>query len=234
MLIAIDTSTSMASLALVEEGRLLGELTWHCGQDHTAQLLPSLAFLLAKVKMGIKTASGVVVARGPGSFNGLRVGIGTAKGLAYSLSIPVVGVSTLETEAYPHAETGLPICPIQNAGRGEIATALYRKQRGRWRRVTPEYITTLDKLLAGINRRTLFCGEYIPVVETAIKEKLGAKALIVPPAARLRRASFLAELGRRRIEAGDFDNLATLQPLYLRRPPITSPRPRHTLEGSKT
>ncbi|GAI71322.1 unnamed protein product, partial [marine sediment metagenome] len=92
MQLAIDTSTDTASLALVQDNEVLAELTWHCGQNHTTQLLPHLAHLLNQAKLNLQSASGIIVAKGPGRFDGLRVGISTAKGLAFSLSIPIVGI----------------------------------------------------------------------------------------------------------------------------------------------
>lgn len=230
MIIAIDTSTEMASVALVRDGEALAELSWRCGQSHTTQLLPSLVFLLEKTGSLIRDASGIIVARGPGSFNGLRVGVGTAKGLAFSLGVPLVGIGTMEVEAYPHAETGLPVCPIFNAGRGEIAAALYQKRDGRWEQVVAENITTIDKLCAGISTPTIFCGAYVKSVAGELQQKLGSKAIIPSSASRLRRAYFLAELGLKRLEAGDTDDVRTLQPLYLRRPPITKSKQRTMLE----
>ena len=226
MLLAIDTSTGTASLAMVEDSQVLTELTWCCGQNHTVQLLPQLIYLLNQAKLSLQSISGVIVARGPGSFNGLRVGISTAKGLAFSLGVPIVGISTLAVEAYPHAETGLPICPILNVGRGEIATATYQKKYHKWRQLATEQITTVEALCSQISSQTIFCGEFIPFIATQLKEQLKQRAIIPPPATLLRRASFLAELGLKRLKDGDYDNPATLQPIYLRRPPITKPKHR--------
>ena len=114
MQLAIDTSTDNTSLALVDEETVLFELTWRSRQNHTVELLPHLDYLLKQHHLDIKSISAVIVALGPGSFNGLRVGISTAKGLAMSLDIPLIGISTLSAEAYPQAVTGLPICPIFN------------------------------------------------------------------------------------------------------------------------
>ncbi len=224
MQLAIDTSTDSASLALVQDGRVLAEATWRCGQNHSVELLPRLARLLDEAKVGLKTVSCVIVAKGPGSFNGLRVGLSTAKGLAFSLKVPIIGVSSLELEAYQHAESNLPICPVFNAGRGEIATALYQKKGSQWRQLAPEHITTVDALDAEISGQTLFCGEYLAVIAKEIKKKLGQKAVIAHP--QPRRASLLVELAKPRLEAGDYDHPATLQPLYLRRPAITRRRHR--------
>lgn len=223
MQLAIDTSTDTASLTLVRGSQVLAELTWHCGQNHTVELLPQLTHLLNQTKTNLRSINCIIVAKGPGSFTGLRVGISTAKGLAFSLGIPIVGISTLEVEAYQHAETGLPICPILNAGRGEIATAIYQMKYNKWRQLIAEHIATIEALCSRITTKTIFCGEFIPIIAPQLKEQLKQKAIIPPPAARLRRASFLAELGLKRLEAGDYDDPVTLQPLYLRRPPITKP-----------
>lgn len=225
MLIAIDTSTDTASLALGTEGRILVELTWHCGQNHSTQLLPNLVHLLNQAKLSLSSASSIIVAKGPGSYNGLRVGLSTAKGLAYSLGIPIIGISTLEVEAYQHAETGLPVCPIFNAGRDEIATAIYQSKLDKWSRLMIEQITTVDALCSQITTKTVFCGEFVPTIAARLKDTLKEKTVILPPTTNWRRAGFLAELGLKRFQADDYDDPATLQPLYLRRPTITQAKP---------
>lgn len=226
MQLAIDTSTDFASIALVSDQQVLAELTWLCGQNHTTELLPRLSTLMNQGKVDLKSVSGIIVALGPGSYNGLRVGLSTAKGLALSLGVPVVGVSTLEIEAYAHAMAGLPVCALHDAGRDEIATATYQMKRGKWQRLHEERITTLEELCGQITVKTVFCGELAAPLISELTARLGAKAVIPTPAARLRRAAYLAELGGRRLKANDTDDPATLQPLYLRRPSITQ-RVRH-------
>ena len=226
MQLAIDTSTNTASLALVQDDEVLAELTWRCGQSHSTQLLPHLSHLLNQTQLNLALANCIIVARGPGSYNGLRVGISTAKGIAFSLGIPIVGISTLEAEAYQHAETGLPICPIFNAGREEIATAMYQKKNNKWCPLTAEHITTVEAFCSQITTKTIFCGEFVPFLAAKLRKQLKQKAVILSPASGLRRASFLVELGLKRFKAGDYDNLTTLQPLYLRGPSITKPKRR--------
>lgn len=222
MQLAIDTSTDIASLALVQDQEILTELTWRCGQNHTVELYPRLDFLVSKSGRDIQSVDCIFVARGPGSFNGLRVGVSAAKGLAFSLGIPIIGISTLESTAYQHAETGLPVCVVQNAGREEIAAAIYQKKaRKGWCRLAPEHITTTGALTSEIRERTIFCGEFTPATAVQIKKLFKTKAIMATQASQLRRAAYIAELGQQRRATGDYDNLATLQPLYLRRPPIT-------------
>ena len=208
----------MASLAVSDCGHVIAEMTWPSGQNHTVELLPNLLHLLRQAKIELKQIEALIVATGPGSFNGLRAGIATAKGLAISLGIPVVGISTLEADAYPHAETGLPICPLQNAGRGEIATALFRVQDGMWQRIVAEHITTVPNLCATITTETVMCG-WLPddIAQTIIQH---ARAPVII-ASGIRRAGFLAKLGWQRIERGETESPITLQPLYLRPPSVT-------------
>jgi tRNA threonylcarbamoyl adenosine modification protein YeaZ len=220
MQLAIDTSTNTTSLALIQESGVLTELTWRCEQNHSVELLPHLADLLCQAETSLQSISGIIVARGPGSFNALRVGVSTAKGLAFSLGIPIVGISTLEAEAYQHSEADLPICPIFNAGREEIATAIYQMKSNEWQQITGEHITTVETLCSQITTETLFCGEFVASIAGELKKRLKQRAIISSPAT-LRRIGFLAELGRKRLQSSDCDTVTTLHPLYLRRPSIT-------------
>jgi tRNA threonylcarbamoyl adenosine modification protein YeaZ len=220
MELTIDTSTDSCSIGLSQQGETIAELTWHSGQSHTVELVPNILRLLDQNKTSPQFLTAVFVAKGPGSFNGLRVGISTAKGLALALKIPLVGISTLEIEAYPFAFTKLPIRPIHNAGRGEIATALYQ-QTNDWHCLAEEHITTADALFQQTKRKTLFCGEIPPSVIEQLQQRLDTRAIIPDAVARLRHASFLTALGWQRLNRGNTDNPATLQPLYLRLPPIT-------------
>ena len=162
MEIAIDTSTEMASIALSHRGEVEAEMTWPSGQNQTVELLPNLLHLLQQAKRSLDESGAIIVAKGPGSFNGLRVGVGTAKGLAFALGIPLVGIGTLEAEAFPHAATGLPICPVQDAAKGEIATALYQLQEGQWHHLCEEHITTVDGLCSEVATGTIICGRLPP------------------------------------------------------------------------
>jgi len=99
MEIAIDTSTDTATIAISCAGVACAEMTWPVGHNHTVELVPNILHLLNDSKVTLHQIDAIIVARGPGSFNGLRVGVGTAKGLAFALGIPLVGIATLEVEA---------------------------------------------------------------------------------------------------------------------------------------
>jgi tRNA threonylcarbamoyl adenosine modification protein YeaZ len=224
MLLAIDTSTDTASLALAQDEIVLAELTWRSKQNHTTQLLPNLNQLFTLTGATAKSLMAVIIAQGPGSFNGLRVGVSAAKGLAFSLNIPIVGINSLEVAAYQYAETGLPVCAVFNAGRSEIATATFQKKRGKWQQTLAADIVTVEQRCSQITAKTLFCGEFLPAVSAQIKTLLKSNAVIPPQIPDFKRASFLLELGSQRLKAGDVDDAVTLSPIYLRRPPIGAPK----------
>ena len=129
MELSIDTASDWASIAVSDEGRLLGEMTWRCERQHSVQLLPSIQALLARLGVDKGDLRRVFVCIGPGGYAGLRVGVSTAKGLAFALKASVVGVGRLEAEAYQFAACGRPICAIHRAGRGEVAWAVYKGPR---------------------------------------------------------------------------------------------------------
>jgi tRNA threonylcarbamoyl adenosine modification protein YeaZ len=223
MELAIDTSSNIVSIALSHKGEILASLTWKTTRNHTIELLPNLVCLLQQAKVELGSIAAIIVAKGPGSFNGLRVGISTAKGLASALDIPLLGISTLEAEAYPFAFTGLPLRPLHKAGREEIATALYRQKDNEWRCLEAENLTTVKALCRRIKQKTLFCGEIPTDIISEIQQNLGRQA-IIPQSNSPSRASSLAILGWRKLSRGEQDDPATLQPLYLRPPHITKPR----------
>lgn len=224
MELAIDTSSDMAGVALSDGGKAVAECNWRSHQNHTVELMPAVSRLLERAGVGFGELKGVVVARGPGSFNGLRVGISTAKGLALSRGIPLVGVGTLEVEAWPFAAMGLPVCALHGAGRGEIAVAVFRQEGVEWRRLCEDHLTTLARLCEDTREKTVFCGELAPDSVRELASRLGELAVIPDETARMRRASHLAALGWRRLGRGESDSVASLQAIYLRPPPITKPR----------
>ena len=223
MELAIDTSSNIVSIALSHKGEMLASSTWQTTENHTIELLPNLVCLLQQAKAELSSVEAIIVAKGPGSFNGLRVGISTAKGLASVLNILLLGVNTLEVEAYPFAFTGLPLRPIHRSGRDEIATALYRQKDNEWQCLETANITTVETLCRRIRQKTLFCGEIPADMISKLRQNLGRRA-IIPETDRPFRASSLVTLGWQRLSKGERDDAVTLQPLYLRPPHITRPR----------
>jgi tRNA threonylcarbamoyladenosine biosynthesis protein TsaB len=225
MLLALDTSTGTSSLALYNGEAVLAELTWYT-QDSTAQVLSMVQECLTLLKRGPADLTGIAVALGPGSFNGLRVGLALGKGLALALQLPIVGIPTPEIVAYPFSALVLPVCAVLKAGRGRVVSTLFQTRYGRWQRVGEMRNLSLAELCQEIERTTVFCGEVDAEMSETIHECLGQRALVASPALSTRRAGYLAEMAWKRLqEEPQGDDLAALQPIYLTRPRIGAAPP---------
>ncbi len=220
MLLALDTSTTSASVALFDGRRLLAEQAWQAQRRQSADLFPTIERLLALSGTALSAVDQVAVATGPGSFSGLRAGIAAAQGLARGGGAALVGVPTLDVLAYAHAACGMATCPLLPAGRTEWYAAFYGLRHGTWGRQGEIGIRTLEALCEETTTDTLFTGEFDVAVETTLRELLGSKAAFAPPAARLRRAGYLAQLGWDQIAAGGATAPADVEPLYVRPPAI--------------
>lgn len=217
MLVAMDTATDTASLALHDGFRVRVEYTWESARRHTVELVPALVAALNQVGLGAEHLSAVAVTRGPGSFTGLRVGLAVAKGLALARGLPLVGVPTLDVLAAAQGQDRRSLCAVLQAGRGRICAAIYRWREGEWRAQGEPSLTTWAALVQATTSPTLFCGE-IDVTGAQTLAALGELALLAPAATRLRRAGFLAEIAWRRLNRDEADDPATLTPIYLQYP----------------
>ena len=222
MLLAIDTSTRHAGVALYDGGHILSLRVWHSPSSHTSELMPAVKGVLGERGITPRDLTGITVALGPGAFSALRVGISAAKGLALAAGKPLAGVPTLDLEAHPFLGCGLPVCALLEAGRNEVAAAFFNP---RGERTAEDTMGPPDEVLSGVRETTIFCGEGVSRWRGFIQERLGKLAIVVQPATGARLRS-LAELGRIRLEADEADNLAILQPHYLRMPSIGGPKRR--------
>jgi len=216
MLVAIDTATRVASLALHDGSQIRYEATWEAGRRHTVQLASRLVAALENLGLAPGDLTGVAVALGPGSFTGLRVGMAIAKGLAMARNLPLVGVPTLDILAAAQGRDRRPLVVVLQAGRGRICAATYRWRQG-WNRREEPRLTTWEALAEMVDRPTLFCGE-VDERGREVLRGLGDLAAVLLPAHCLRRAGFLAELAWERIRQGRTDDPVTLAPIYLHRP----------------
>lgn len=230
MLLVIDTSTRYAGVALAHEGRVLSCRTWFSMVNHTVELMPAVAQTLQNRGLSVSGLDGVAVALGPGGFSSLRVGMSVAKGLAMIGNKPLVGVGTLDLEAFPYLESGLPVCAMLDAGREETASAHFGLDG---RRTRDDLVGPPEEFLVSITGPTIFCGEGVQERTELIKARLGPLGVVVRQSGAASRLWSLAALAQQRLAAGEADDLAALQPNYLRMPSIGGPKRRDRIpQGS--
>jgi len=219
-LLALDTSTSWASVGLYDGTAVLAEETWHAQRRHGDELFPTIERILARTRTTLANVDRIAVATGPGSFTGLRVAIAAAQGIARGSGAALVGVSTLDVVAYPHAPSKQRTCAMLPAGREEWYAAFYQERNRKWLRRSPYIAATLPELCRQIGEHTLFVGEIDADAEQTLRDLLGPKALFASPASRMRRAGYLAELGWRALDETPQAKLGEIEPIYVKQPSI--------------
>ncbi len=223
MIITIDTATETASVAIANpDGAIAAELTWRAGRNHTMHVHPTLRHVMMLAGITINDLTGIVATRGPGSFTGIRIGLATAKGLSQGLDVPIVGVGTLAASALGAAHLGKTVWSVVNAGRGQYAAAAYTASNdGGVEQLVEEAIVSPEELVSNVAERgedSILTGEFDEALADVARSGLGDVLTIAPDVVRTRTAANAARLGLLRLSRGDLDDVATLEPLYLRPP----------------
>ena len=213
MILAMDTASHIAGIALYDADGVRAEHTWTSRAHHTVDLMPNIVTLLEQEGIAATDLQGLVVGLGPGSFTGLRIGLSVAKGLAFAQGIPLVGVPSLHAVAHAHRVWRLPTWALIAAGRGRFAAALFRPDQP-WPDPTDYQLTRLDTLAPPEGQTALYAGELTAADRARIQALWGDRAILTAPAAGLRRTGYLAELGWQRLSAGEVDDVDALAPIY--------------------
>jgi tRNA threonylcarbamoyladenosine biosynthesis protein TsaB len=241
MLLALDTSTNYASIALVKERKLLAELSWDCGRGHSQELFQNMRWLLASAHTSAGELSAIAVATGPGSFNGVRVALATGKSLSFALQVPLYAAPTLDVIGWGAAGSASLVSPDSDAsgrvwallegGRGQLYAAQYPSMGARdeiWGPLDGYHVLGATELAETILSKrghiqtVLFSGESQPETQAVLAELLsGQIRTLFTGSVSSRRASWLAELALAQATRGEAADKMALEPLYLRRPAIT-------------
>jgi tRNA threonylcarbamoyladenosine biosynthesis protein TsaB len=224
--IAINTSTIQFSIALLEEdGTVIAEVYTSPGQSHFSGFMPTLDQLLHSAEMKKGDPKALIIAKGPGSFTGLRVGLAAAKGLSQGLQIPIIGVSGLEALVSQMPHSAYPICPVIDARKGEVFTALFHwSETHHIVRMKEEVSLRFEDLDRHVDEKTVFLGNNYPNQGPLITDILGQNALLAPAHLWRLSASAVGAVGLKRFLVHDFDDPRDLVPSYLR-PPDIRPNP---------
>ena len=215
MILAIDTATRTASLAIHDGSAVRAEFTWDTADHHTVELMPRIVEMLQQIEVTIDQITGLGVSIGPGSFTGVRVGVAAAKGLALARNLPIVGVKSTDALAYAHHWSRPPLVVVVRAGRGRLIAATYLKGRSDWKQDGDFVLTTADQLGADWDRPTTVCGELTAAERETIVRRLSDRVRLSSPAMCVRRAGYLAEIAWQRIQSGQVDDPAALKPIYV-------------------
>jgi tRNA threonylcarbamoyladenosine biosynthesis protein TsaB len=229
MILAIDTATRWTGLALHDGDAVVAEMGWQSAQNQTIELAPALEGMMRRYHLDAADLAAVAVAIGPGSYTGLRVGLGLAKGLALANQTPLIGAPTLDIVAAALTRSAQllvkQIYPtliiVAEAGRSRVCAGVYQWERGRaggeWQAQGSPTIESWPDLLEQTPPGAIFAGEISPAAAKLIRQ--AAKQFRqFTPAVNPRRAAYLAEIGWERFRRQQFDDAAALTPIYLRDP----------------
>jgi len=196
--LAIDTSNAVMGIALVDNGTVKGEVITNIKKDHSTRAMPAIQALMADCRIAPKDLNLIVVAKGPGSYTGVRIGVTIAKTLAWTLNVPIVGVSSLEVLAANGRYFRGLLSPLFDARRGQIYTGLYRYDEGQLECVESDRIVLASEWAQHVRKMeepVLFLGEDLRLHEAVFAEMLPSFAHFSPASLQLPRPSELAFLG---------------------------------------
>ena len=215
LVLGIETAAVLGGVALVSDtGELLGEITLRNHESHSERMLPALEWLLATLGLSLQDCAAVAVSQGPGSFTGLRAGIATAKGLAFSLGVPLFGISTLEALAANAPPGAGLVCAVLNARRGEVFRALFRRDPTGPLRLVPDRLVPLQAFADELPDDCLVLGELPDSFGEMFPPGRGVR--FAPTQLGHPRAAVIAALGSAARDASRASELTTLMPHYLR------------------
>lgn len=218
LILAIEASAKAASVALCRDEFLIAESYQNSGMTHSATLMPMCEALLKNCGVSLKEVDLIAVANGPGSFTGLRIGISTAKGLAWANETPCVGVSTLEAMAWNLCGIEGVVCCAMDARRQQVYNANFLLTEEKPIRLTPDRAIALADLFSADNgeqRPTLTAGDGAELCARYV-EKQGARLRLAPPNLRFQHAYGVARAALEAHRQGLTCNGAELEANYLR------------------
>lgn len=219
MILAIDTATRWTSIAIHDGRSVLAEHGWYGRNTQTQEVSPALQTLFRQASISVADLSAIAVAIGPGSYTGLRIGLGVAKGLALPHNIPLIGIGTLDVLVAGIPPTNTHLVAVIEAGRKRIIAGRYGWENGRWQAQDAKpQIVTWEELCSQIDTPTVVVGEISVDGAQLLRETTKNNAKLISPASSVRKASYLAELGWRRFRQKDVDDIKTLTPIYMREP----------------
>ena len=218
-LLALDSSGLVASVAVAEDDNLIGEYTINYKKTHSQTLLPMLDAVAKMIELDLETVDAIAIAKGPGSFTGLRIGSATAKGLGLALNKPIVEIPTVDGLAYNLWGAKDLVCPLMDARRNQTYTGIYAFENGKLQVLEPQCAVDVSEIIEKINglqRPVVFLGDGVPVFRDQIAESVKVSYSFAPAHLNKQRAGALAALAFTYLKKGQVVSAEEHQPDYLR------------------
>jgi len=213
-ILAIDTSSPVASAAVMVDSNLVGEYVISNGKTHSQIIIPLISDMLTKAGISVHEIDVFAVSLGPGSFTGLRIGIATAKSFAQALNKKIIGISALDSlHANLPCGNDLFICPIMDARRGNVYNSIYKNGI----KLKDDRLININEVLEEVSgNKTIFLGDGILKHKETIVSVMGDNAIFAPANLSMQKSSSVAFLANQRVMNGEFDNIYSLEPVYVR------------------
>ena len=218
--LAVDTSSGVAAVAVMDNETLLGEYILNHKKTHSTKLMPMVDELLRSLELTPEDIDVYAASIGPGSFTGLRIGVTAVKSMAFAVRKPVIGIPTLDALAHNVPVTDSLVCPVMDARNNQVYTAVFARENGIQANITGYMgITVLElaAIIRGKNRKAVFIGDAVEIHREFFTKELGDACEFVPGNMMLQRASSVAQLAYLKALKGEFENCFDMIPFYLRK-----------------
>lgn len=218
-ILAIDSSSMVATVAITTDGILNAEYTINHKKTHSQTLLPMIAEIVKMIEIDMDSIDAVAITGGPGSYTGLRIGSATAKGIGLALNKPIINVPTMDALAYNLYSSQYVICPIMDARRGQVYTGIYKFEETEMKTIKPRCIMMIDELikeLDTIKESVMFLGDGVDVHKQLIDDIMDTKHYYAPASMNRHKASTLGTIAEIYYKNGKTETAKEHKPEYLR------------------
>lgn len=218
-ILAIDSSSMVATVAITTDGILNAEYTINHKKTHSQTLLPMIAEIVKMIEIDMDSIDAVAITGGPGSYTGLRIGSATAKGIGLALNKPIINVPTMDALAYNLYSSQYVICPIMDARRGQVYTGIYKFEETEMKTIKPQCIMMIDELikeLDTIKESVMFLGDGVDVHNQLIDDIMDTKHYYAPASMNRHKASTLGTIAEIYYKNGKTETAKEHKPEYLR------------------
>jgi len=215
-ILGIETATWTASVGVTRDGHPVAERTQHSESSHAPTILLLIDDALRAAGIAVADLGAIAVSTGPGSFTGLRIGLSTAKGLAYACKTPIVAVPTLTALARAAGPREGPVCPVLDARKGEVYAACFRWCDGRLEQTAAERTIAPAQLARLVTPPCTLIGDAVDVYGEVLRRLFGARATLLSVTQVAPSGVVVAQLGHELLACGGDSALAALEPHYVR------------------